>query len=117
MDAPNSNYNTPRTQPQHSNDPSQQNNPPTKPSGSVGPLVGAATVVVLLIVGGLYLWGAQLNKQGELNEENVFDTSQNDSIAPASDEPGQIESDLESFSSAEFEAQLEADLQALESDL
>ncbi|MDP3645666.1 MAG: hypothetical protein Q8R25_01120 [bacterium] len=30
---------------------------------SAGPIVGAIIVVVLLIVGGLYFWGARLNHQ------------------------------------------------------
>lgn len=29
----------------------------------LGPLVGAGIVVILLIIGALYFWGAELNKQ------------------------------------------------------
>lgn len=32
------------------------------PRAGVGPIVGAIIIVALLIFGGLYFWGAQLNK-------------------------------------------------------
>lgn len=30
---------------------------------SVGPIIGSAIVVVVLLIGALYIWGQQLNKQ------------------------------------------------------
>jgi len=30
---------------------------------AVGPTIGTVIIVILLIAGGLYFWGAQLNKQ------------------------------------------------------
>lgn len=33
---------------------------------SIGPIAGAVIVILLLIAGGLYFWGAQLNKQEDL---------------------------------------------------
>lgn len=35
---------------------------PESPKSSVGPLAGAIIVILLLVAGGLYFWGAQLNK-------------------------------------------------------
>ena len=94
-----------------------QQEAPTPKSGKVGPLVGIVIVVVLLIFGGLYLWGAQLNEQARFDENSLFDTSLNDDIASPSDEPAQIERDLDTFDTTDFEAQIEADLDALEAEL
>ena len=35
---------------------------PQKKTG-VGPMIGTIIIVILLIFGGLYFWGAQLNKE------------------------------------------------------
>jgi len=37
--------------------------PPHKPQ-PVGPIVGTIIVVLLLIAGGLYFWGARINREG-----------------------------------------------------
>ena len=36
---------------------------PERPKSSIGPVAGAIIVILLLIAGGLYFWGAQLNNQ------------------------------------------------------
>ncbi len=36
--------------------------PPHRPQ-PVGPMIGTTIIVILLIVGGLYFWGARLNKE------------------------------------------------------
>ncbi len=36
---------------------------PEAPKSGIGPIVGAVIVVILLIAGGLYFWGAKLNQQ------------------------------------------------------
>ncbi|MBV9159032.1 MAG: hypothetical protein JO019_00335 [Candidatus Kaiserbacteria bacterium] len=38
--------------------------PPQKPTGS-GPVIGIIVIVIMLIFGALYFWGAQLNKTSE----------------------------------------------------
>lgn len=42
--------------------------PSPRPSGGrVGPIVGAAIIVVLMIFGALYFWGSYLNQQDQQN--------------------------------------------------
>jgi len=91
--------------------------PPTEKSGGVGPMMGIVIIVILLIFGGLYFWGAYLNEQKQMDESLLFDPSLNEDITGSGDEPAQIESDLDAFDTADFEAQLEAELQEIESQL
>lgn len=93
-----------------------QNTAPAPKSGGKGPMVGIAVIIILLIFGGLYFWGASLNS-AQLNEDTIFDEAANNDIAAPSDEPAQIESDLDTFNTDDFEAQLDADLEALEAEL
>ncbi len=43
-----------------------QNNDQQKP---VGPIIGSAIVIIILLIGGLYIWGQQLNKQEKKRQE------------------------------------------------
>jgi len=43
--------------------------PPAHKQSSAGPIVGAIIITVLLVFGGLYFWGAHLNKE-QNNAEN-----------------------------------------------
>ena len=85
--------------------------PPAK--GTVGPLIGAAIIVGLLIMGGLYYWGAALNEREEnsLSEEetsNLPDAmTQELSTQSSSDEVGDIEADLEATSFTDIDAELD----------
>lgn len=74
---------------------------PERKSGS-GALVGSIIVIILLIVGALYLWGAKLNS-GE-------------SAAPADEELGAMEQDLASADLGGAE-DLGSDVAALEAEL
>jgi hypothetical protein len=42
---------------------------PVAVSKPIGPTVGVFIVVILLIVGGLYFWGARLNKENEMRNQ------------------------------------------------
>ena len=121
------NYNAPDTGDMHMEDapqstPPQQQTPPPAPApepqkekGGMGPLIGIVIIILLLILGGLYFWGAHLDKElNDADTELFMEDTGNDDIASDSDEPDAIENDLDEFNSAEFEAQLEADLEALE---
>ena len=81
--------------------------------GGSGPLIGVIIIVLVLVLGGLYFWGSQLNEGADtiFTSENA-----NDDIANSDDEPEAIEDDLDDFNSAEFESQMEADINALESE-
>jgi hypothetical protein len=39
--------------------------PPAKKSEPIGPLVGVIIIILVLALGGLYFWGAQLNREKE----------------------------------------------------
>lgn len=112
------NYNTPTsTDSTNMNAPQEQvpQTPEPEPSkgGGMGALIGIVIIVLLLILGGLYFWGAQLDKQ-LTDESELFMDDANSDISNDSDEPEAIEEDLNEFNSAEFDAQLEADLKSLE---
>ncbi len=87
-------------------------------TGSTGPFVGIVIIVLVLILGGLYFWGSYLNEQDALNasESAIEESSADGDIAGPADEPDRIESDLDSFDAAAFDASLEASLQAAESE-
>jgi hypothetical protein len=101
--------------------------PPMSPEpqhkSSIGPVAGAIIVILLLIAGGLYFWGAQLNKQEDVpsfipsQEEMAQEEStlQSESAAglPAqssSDDVSSIEADANAMNMNEFESQNSAEL-------
>ena len=91
--------------------------PAPKKSGGMGPVVGIIVIIAVLAIGGLYFWGAQLQEQSQQDAKDammMFDESANDDIANTSDEPEAIEDDLDDFDSVMFDAELEADLEAME---
>jgi hypothetical protein len=94
----------------------------------VGPIAGAIIVIVLLIAGGLYFWGAKLNSQmsqdmpyipddGYMMPEASMpvgeigsDTSAGLPPQSSSDDVNSIESDFNAMNIDEMEAQNEAEL-------
>ncbi len=76
---------------------------PPKKSGSIGPIVGIAIIIIVLLLGGLYFWGEQLKKEDELEKarqeaaqiENAPD-SKTDRLSAqgSSDAASAIEADL-----------------------
>lgn len=95
-------------------------------SGPVGPIVGAIIVIAILVFGGLYFWGAHLNNTQQeevpliLEDESSAQAQYDGALGPepgTSDEIGAIEDDAENINMAQFEAEMEAELQALEEEL
>ena len=99
--------------------------PPPMPEpqkSSVGPVAGAVIVILLLIAGGLYFWGAQLNKQEDLppfipsdtsldEDANVTsDTSAGLPQQSASDDVSSIEADANAMDMSQFESENSAEL-------
>tara|TARA_B100000745_G_scaffold70940_1_gene42429 strand:+ start:1693 stop:2022 length:330 start_codon:yes stop_codon:yes gene_type:complete len=78
----------------------------------VGPIVGIVVIIIILIFGGLYMWGTKLN-----NQESEIGVVPVEDIADAQDNPVQLESELDAFDVAGFEAELDAGLGALEAEL
>jgi len=99
--------------------PPTQTPEPTK--SSVGPLAGAVIVILLLVAGGLYFWGAQLNKQEEVlpfipSDDSAEDTSTNSDLSAglpeqsSSDEVSSIEADANAMNIDQFNSQNSAEL-------
>jgi hypothetical protein len=88
---------------------------------SVGPVAGAVIVILLLVAGGLYFWGAQLNKQAEVlpfipsndtTEESTVtgDTSAGLPAQSESDDVSSIEADAGAMDMTQFESQNSAEM-------
>ncbi len=90
---------------------------------SAGPIVGAFIVIIILALGGLYFWGAQLNQEpedtlpfipgddGMTGEETWLPSSS------GSDDAAAIEAELEATNMNAFESEMNADLDATESSI
>ncbi len=65
MEENNFNQNMNNINPEISENQYSENTPQTneKRSKSIGSIIGLAIIIVILIFGGLYYWGAQINKQ------------------------------------------------------
>lgn len=90
---------------------------------SVGPIAGAVIVILLLVAGGLYFWGAQLNKQEEVlpfipsndttQDESATVTGDTSAGLPAqssSDDVSSIEADANAMNMSQFESQNSAEM-------
>jgi len=97
--------------------------PEPQHKSSIGPIAGAIIVILLLIAGGLYFWGAQLNKQEDVpsfipSQEDMVQqeatlTGDADAGFPAqssSDDVSSIEADANAMNMNQFESQNSAEL-------
>jgi len=82
----------------------------------VGPVIGLIVIIILILLGGLYFWGARdtLNNGVPMNddtsgEQSTPATEEAIRNQSTSDNPTEIEADLETFN--------EADIDAIDSDL
>ena len=88
-----------------------------KPSdnGPIGPAIGTIIIVIILIIGGLYLWGAKLSKESAVLEEKApeeilaapdetFDSLETQGT---SDEVSAIEGDLQTTDLDNLDAELQ----------
>lgn len=95
----------------------------------VGPIAGAIIVIILLVAGGLYFWGAKLNSQMQPQEmpyipdddymmpegsmpvsEAQSDTASGLPPQGSSDDVSSIESDFNAMNMQQMESQNEAEL-------
>ncbi len=97
--------------------PTVEQTPP--PKGGMGALIGAIIIIALLIFGGLYFYGMKLKNDSmqeastvEFNPAPVQEQAMSDS-----DEAAAISADTEADAAymAQLEANLDADLKAIES--
>lgn len=93
---------------------------------AIGPIVGAIVVIFILAAGGLYFWGAQLNRNGDPvpyipSDETVPAAGDSDTTSglppqSSSDEATAIAADLEAMNFNQFESQTETDVQNFDSE-
>lgn len=97
--------------------------PPQEPhKSSVGPMAGAVIVILLLIAGGLYFWGAQLNREDDalpfipsndaMQQEDTMmsDTSAGLPAQSSSDDVSAIEADANAMDMTQLESQNSAEM-------
>ncbi len=96
--------------------------PPSSPTAaphekkSIGPLVGTLIVLLVLILGGLYLWGSKL-EQDNMNNTPPFilgDDNADAGLPPTSNSDAvvDIEADIAATDMNTFESEVNADVQA-----
>lgn len=97
---------------------------PQPEHGSLGPLIGVIVIIALLIFGGLYFWGAQLDDADSdavpyIPDEVGFmaEPVNNNSDLSSSDTVVDIEADLDNTDLAEIESAINADIESLEAEL
>ncbi len=101
--------------------------PNTEPvsKSSAGPVIGAVIVIIILALGGLYFWGAELN-EGPAEQlpfipgdDGAVVESESDAawLPPSndSDDAAAIEAELEATNMSAFENETNADMSAAES--
>ncbi len=90
---------------------------------SVGSVVGAIIVIIVLIAGGLYLWGMQLEDQQVASDQLPFilgdEEYVDEGLPPASnsDAVADIEADVGSTNLDQFDAALDSDMKNLDTEL
>ncbi|TSC62855.1 MAG: hypothetical protein G01um101448_736 [Parcubacteria group bacterium Gr01-1014_48] len=90
----------------------QPQTPPQK-QGQIGAVIGIIIIIVVLALGGLYVWGARLNKVTEPNGETAEDimnssdpTTDNLTTQGTSDDLSAIEDDLDTTSLDQLDAEM-----------
>jgi len=84
----------------------------------IGPILGVLIVVLVLILGGLYLWGGTISDTEEMVEPGPIENNEPETVrakadeqilntTSPSDEIGAIEADLESTNLDELDAELD----------
>jgi len=71
-----------------------------KESGSIGPMIASVIIIILIVVGGIYFWGAVLNDSGYVPQDDseiVEDDAKTNELNEqgTSDDVADIEADLE----------------------
>ena len=100
---PTQNENTPQE--------SQPGKPEEGEKKPMGPIVGVIIIVIVLVFGGIYFWGAKISKESAITAEEI--TAQEDPALiklqeqSTSDEIADIEADLDATDLEGLDAELE----------
>ncbi|KKT74896.1 MAG: hypothetical protein UX21_C0048G0004 [Microgenomates group bacterium GW2011_GWC2_45_8] len=89
----------------------------TSENRPAGPVIGAVIIILILVVGALYFWGAKLNKEANQTPEDILNAEDQTlnqlQTQSTSTEIGDIETDL----NATDLNNLDADLQNIDKEL
>ena len=87
----------------------------------MGPVMGIVIIIIILVFGGLYFWGARINNLQNEDEEIPLilgdDGTNVTQSQTTSDSPENIEDDFDTTDIDELEAQIESDLSTIELEL
>jgi len=87
----------------------------------MGPMLGIVIILIIIVFGGLYFWGARLNDaKNDIDQIPLILGDDGSSITPsqtASDSPENIESDFDTTDIDALEAGIEGDLSNIEFEL
>lgn len=92
--------------------PVASNETDTSEESSMGPIIGAIIIVLILIIGGLYFWGQNLVQNEDVADDDMEELLDEDEVTEelqeqsSSDEVDDIEADLEASSYEEIDADL-----------
>lgn len=86
---------------------------PVEKKSSVGAVIGTVIVILLLILGALYFWGARLNEKSDnpppyiLGAESSGESDTAAGLPPqgSSDEAADIDADIQAMNMSQFEAE------------
>jgi hypothetical protein len=90
--------------------------PDAKPTYHTGAIVGSAIVIIILILGILYFWGAQLEKN-DMQADDSSSMSADANTVSDSDQVADIEADVNAADLGQFDAQIDADMANIETQL
>lgn len=85
----------------------------TSEESSMGPIIGAIIIILILIIGGLYFWGQNLVDKEGVTDEDAEEILEDDEVSEelsqqsSSDEVEDIEADLEASSFEDIDSDLE----------
>lgn len=83
---------------------------PEPPKHAVGPIAGAIIVIILLIAGGLYFWGAKLNQANDMNAIPFIPSNDEAQLEAGAD----VNAGLPPQSTSDDVAAIEADMEAVD---
>jgi len=89
---------------------------PEAPKSGVGPIAGAIIVIILLVAGGLYFWGAKLNRQNTVPYIPGDEIMMEDYSQPVGELQSDTSAGLPPQSSSDDTSSIEADFNAMNID-
>ena len=90
--------------------------PNEQPASHTRAIVGSIIVVIVLILGGLYFLGGQLEKDGTQTDDQSAMSAEAEAVTN-SDKVADIDADVNAADLGQFDAQIDADMANIETQL